>query len=259
MALEDTYINLEINTSHSFYDSLETVQQRALVVMCGKGGAAAVHHAPGNRARQAHFSGLSGHSSRMVGDSKSLAIGRGGLRLPLSQLWSLNRRTVEDLAEYVGDGSSGILTARLLNRGRTMTGAATASNALMEPIGPKLTGQELARQYIEPRLLWDGIVANQVAPVASYTDEFLYLPRLAGSKLLVDIVFQAGADSCTLTVYSYNPSTDTVVAIYSATGVASSMRLELDVTSPWVLPMITAGIAASTLDISVGVSPIRLS
>jgi len=258
MALDDTYLNLEINTSHAYYTGLHTVQQRALVLMCGKGGAAAVHHAAGNRTRQAHYAGLAGYSSRLVGDSKSLAIGRGGLRMPLSQLWSLNRRTVEDLAEYVGNGTSGIITARLLNRGRTVTGAATAANAFMEAIGPKLTGQEIARQYIEPRLLWDGVVANQAAPAAS-ADQFLYLPRLAGSKLVIDIEFQVGADSCTLTVYSYNPTTNTVLAVYSATGIASSMRIELDSLPPWVLPRITAGLAASTLDISVGTSPLRLS
>jgi len=253
MALNDTYVRLELNYAHSSLSGLSLQAQRSAVFGAGKGGAAFVNHSRSLRSAQKRIGGKDG----LVGDSKSVYVGRNGVMLPLSELWRMHQRTVQDLADGI---AKGIITAKVFNKGRTMSTIVgidnTDNNSWASDDGWTLTADEMERMYIEPRKLYQDIVADPAA-VAADIDKFLYIPRYGSSKMVFEVGIAGGAGPLVLDVYSWNPVTNIVTLVHSEPGLTASQRIEVDDLPPYIHPVIT-GIVGETVQINVGVSSVRV-
>jgi len=246
MALETSYIKLEINYAYAQFVALSAQARRSLALGIGKDETAAGVYVEGAVRSQRRMG--------LVRDSKSLWVGRGGLTVPLEQLWLLGERTRRELSEYVNVGA---MTAKVVNAGRELSEiAGIPSNdpaAWGYADGFVLTGSEITRFCIEPRILYKDIIADPALPAAD-SDRFIYIPQQGGlsglNTLVIEVSRSVGASVIGLSLYAFNPITSAVYLDSTEANVVGR-RIEMLPSSAWIHPVVT-GIAGDTLRVHLG-------
>lgn len=254
-ALQDTFMRIVLNPAHPYYASLPAQAKRSYVHMIGHGNMAFTGHLRRTRGQQRGMGGTGG----LVGDSRSLAIGRNGMNLSIADLWGMHERMRRELAQAV---ENEVVEVYCINKGQNLGSITGIDDATADkwafPAGFQMEAEEIDRMFVEPRPLFEGITANPTTPVAEASaalsiDKFLYLPRYAGANVVIELIRNAGATSLTLEVYALNPRTNQVTLARSTAGITGSARIEMtgDERHPYFLPVVT-GISGDNIDINVG-------
>lgn len=231
MALEDTYLRLDLDYTYSQFAALTTEQQKSIALQIGN---QPVSFRPFIDARnhQRQITGAYGRDSRMIPDNRSLTVGRNGFNMPISHLSRMSIAQVEMLSEMVKKGA---ITATVKNKGLT-----PGSDPSDWRDGYEITAEEIRDYFIQPRSLWEGITSTGSAPTTE--DEFVFLPGHFDSQIILEQNAIGNVDNTTtITVYTYNPVDGSVSEVAEFTNVGDErIRLGEDLRHPYLLPVVTA-------------------
>jgi hypothetical protein len=252
----DTFIKLEVDTSHATFAKMTAEAIRHSYVAIGSDNTAGWPHVF-DRKHQRSISGLAGHSSRFTEDTTSVVIGVATpLFLSFPQLGKLDIAQIEQVSRKI---QSGILAASVWNLGES---AGDAGEPWQDGTLFVLDHKELRDYFIEPRRLWVGVAAAQLPPAAD-VEEFIFLPGHKDSSAVIETEDTANSGiDYDITIWGFNPIDTTVYEIVVYSGIVGNTRIKFPEVERhhYILPTVSnMGGVGPAVDVKVGFVTSRVS
>jgi len=243
MALSDTFLKLEIDTSYAGFSDLTSEALNSLVLHVGPGHIAFQPFQ--NAEYQQNLTSTLGHAGRVSADPISLVIGaKAPYFMPLNQWGLMNLSQVQELSQLI---KKGVVTATLHNRGETVGGS-----GLEWRVGFNVDDQEIRSYSVQPRSVWEAVTASQSVPAAG-ADNFIYIPGTPRVYPIIECQ-EATTVDYDIQVYAFNPISNAVALIAEFLNRKGTFveRLNDVEYSQYIIPIVSRVGGVVNIDVNVG-------